>query len=68
MDDDTVVTRRILAVQLGTLAALAVMVTGPEAVDLSQSVAAQLPVLMFAVVVALLVEWRTRPRPVTEHL
>lgn len=62
--DDTLIRRRIVAVQLGLLVALLALLTGPEAVDLARSGAAQLPVLLTAVVGALLVEHRTRPRPV----
>lgn len=62
--DDTLIRRRIVAVQLGLLVALVVLLTGPETVDLARSGAAQLPVLLATVVGALLVEHRTRPRPV----
>ena len=60
--DDTLVRRRIMAVQLGLLAALLIFVLGPEAVDLTRSVTAQLPVLLLAVGGALLVERQTRSR------
>lgn len=63
--DDTLIRRRIVAVQLGLLVALLVLMAGPEAVDLARSTAVQLPVLLTAVVGALLVEHRTRPRPVS---
>ena len=59
--DDTLIRRRILAVQLGLLLALLVLVAGPEAVDLARSGSVQLPVLLTALVGALLVEHRTRP-------
>lgn len=63
--DDTLIRRRILAVQAGLLLALLLMVAGPEAVDLTRSASAQLPVLLAVVGAALLVEHRTRPRAVT---
>lgn len=63
--DDTLIRRRIVAVQLGLLVALLMLVTGPEAVDLARSGAVQLPVLLTAVVGALLIEHRTRARPVS---
>lgn len=63
--DDTLVRRRILAVQAGLLLALLLMVAGPEAVNLTRSANAQLPVLLAVVVGALLVEHRIRPRTVT---
>lgn len=62
--DDTLIRRRIVAVQLGLLVALLMLLTGPEVVDLARSSSVQLPVLLTAVVGALLVEHGTRPRPV----
>lgn len=63
--DDTLIRRRIVATQIGLLVALLVLVTGSEAVDLARSGAVQLPVLLTAVVGALLTEHLTRPRPVS---
>lgn len=62
LHDDAVLRRRIRAVQLGSLAAVTVLALGPEALDLSRSVAGQLWVVLVVLLGALLVERRTRPR------
>lgn len=59
--DDLVVRRRIAAIQLGLLVALAALLLGPETVELARSMSGQLPVLLLAVAGALLIERRTRP-------
>lgn len=61
MMDDELVRRRIAGVQLGLLAALLIMLVGPEAIELSRSLATQLALVATAVAVALAVERGTRP-------
>lgn len=60
MMDDEPVRRRIAAVQLGLLAALVIMLVGPETVELSRSFATQLALLAAGVAAALAVERGTR--------
>lgn len=59
-DDDLLIRRRIVAVQLGLLSAPLTMLGGPETVELSSSLAAQLALLAAAVAAALVVERGTR--------
>ncbi len=60
MVNDEPVRRRIAAVQLGLLAALLIMMVGPETLDLSRSFATQLALLATGVATALAVERGSR--------